>query len=483
MKQGLYTLIFSLLAAMSGYCTPNNKPNIIFIMADDLGYGDLSCYGATKINTPNVDKISSEGMMFTDAHSPASVCTPTRYAVLTGRYAWRGRLKKEVLWDGYSRSLIEPDRVTIGHIMKAKGYHTAQIGKWHLGWEDQEPVDYSKGTLGRGPNDLGFDYSFVTAAAHNLYPITFVENHQIVAENLKPIDYFIYEPNNNKIPDRIVKWHKDKDLGPSLIDAKWKPDQVDSVYTTKAIEFISDHTTNRGDEPFYLHLTPDAPHLPNNVPGFMKGTSQAGWRGDHIQMFDWMVGEINQTLKRLAIDDNTLIIITSDNGGITVGVDGRGGIYQGPFTTDFGHKSCGDLRGFKGTRWEGGHRIPLIVKWPNHIKRNTKNDGLICLVDMMASLASIVDYQLVSGMAEDSMNALPLMTGQKKEIRESLVMHDYQGRFGIRKGHWKLVDDELYNLENDLREENNVAEGHPEILEELKALLAQQQEAGYSVKR
>lgn len=436
-------------------------------MADDLGYGDLGCYGAEKINTPNIDKIAGEGMIFTDAHSPASVCTPTRYAILTGRYCWRSRLNKEVLWDGYNRSLIEPGRKTIGSIMKSKGYHTAQIGKWHLGWEDEEPVDYSIGYLGRGPKDLGFDYSFVTAAAHNLYPITFVENHKVLAEKLIPIDYYIYNPDKER-PKSDIDWHKKKDLGPSLIDVNWQPDLVDSIYTVKAINFIKEHVENEGNKPFYLHLTPEAPHLPNNVPDFMKGSSQAGKRGDHIQMFDWMVGEIDKTLHESGIDKETLIVITSDNGALLSG---------------FGHKSNGNLRDDKGSRWEGGHRVPLIIKWEGHIEPNSKNNGLICLVDMMATFAEIVGYQLEPGMAEDSYNMFPLLTGEEKNIRETLVMHDYNGKFAIRKGFWKLVDDELYNLETDVEEENNVAAENPEIVKELRALLKKQQDDGFTVIR
>ncbi|MBA7572802.1 hypothetical protein ES708_14588 [subsurface metagenome] len=361
-------------------------------MADDLGYGDLGCYGSEKIKTPNIDRIAGEGVMFSDAHSPAAVCTPTRYAILTGRYCWRSRLKKEVLWDGYTRSLIEPGRNTIAKVMKTKGYKTAQIGKWHLR----------------------------------------------------------------------------KDLGPSVIDVAWKPCLVDSIYTVKAIKFITEHVQTYKKKPFYLHLTPEAPHLPNNVPDFLKRSSKAGQRGDHVQMFDWMVGEIDKTLHDLKIDDKTLIVITSDNGAVNSGYD---------------HKSCGDLRGYKGSRWEGGHRIPLIIKWDGNIDPGTKNDGLICLVDMMATFSHIVGYELESGMGEDSFDALPMITGKRDEVRKSLVMHDYQGRFAIRKGNWKLVDEELYNLETDLAEKNNVAAEYPDVVRELKALLKKQQDDGFTVRK
>ena len=462
----LFLVLGFFLASTSCNSSPD-LPNIIFIMADDLGYGDLGCYGAEKINTPNIDKIAGEGMIFTDAHSPASVCTPTRYAILTGRYCWRTRLKKEVLWDGYSRNLIEPGRKTIGHMMKSKGYHTAQIGKWHLGWEDEEPVDYSKGYLGRGPKDMGFDYSFVTAAAHNLHPITFVENHKILASNFEVIDYYINDRTRPR-PQHLINWHEMKDLGPSLIDVNWMPDQVDSIYTVKAINFIRDHIKNNAKSPFYLHLTPEAPHLPNNVPDFKKKSSQEGKRGDHIQMFDWMVGQIDETLHELNIDDKTMVIITSDNGALLSGFD---------------HNSNGILRDDKGSRWEGGHRVPFIVKWDGHVASGKKNDGLICLVDMMATFAHLLDYDLESGMGEDSFDAFPLIMGNADEIRPNLVMHDYNGRFAIRRGDWKLVDDELYHLATDIEENNNVAEENSKKVKELQELLEKLKTDGYSILR
>ena len=203
-----------------------DKPNIIYIMADDLGYGDLGCYGATKIRTPNIDSLAKEGIRLTDAHTPSAVCSPTRYGVLTGRYCWRGRLKKEVLWSGYDCCLIEPHRKTIGNMMQESGYRTAQIGKWHLGWGDTEPVDYSKGYLGRGPKDLGFDYSFVTAAAQNLFSLTFVENHKIISK-LKPMDYYVHDPKVKKRPQNVLDWHKSHDKGPSVIAEDWRPYHVD----------------------------------------------------------------------------------------------------------------------------------------------------------------------------------------------------------------------------------------------------------------
>jgi len=446
--------------------TNTSKPNIIYIMADDLGYGDLGCYGATKIRTPNIDSLAKQGIRLTDAHTPSAVCSPTRYGVLTGRYCWRGRLKKEVLWSGYDRCLIEPHRKTIGNMMQESGYKTAQIGKWHLGWGDTEPVDYSKGYLGRGPKDLGFDYSFVTAAAQNLFPLTFVENHKIISK-LKPMDYYVHDPEVKEIPQSQLNWYKTHDKGPSVVAEDWQPYHVDKIYTDKAISFITEHVNKKSGRPFYLHLTPETPHRPNIMPEFMRGTSQAGMRGDHIQLFDWMVGQIVKTIKKLKVDQNTLIIVTSDNGPKPGGIDGT-----------FGHKSAGELRSYKASIWDGGHRVPFIACWPGKIEPATENDTLICLTDMMATFAAITDYKLTSNMGEDSFNALDVLLGKTEPIRNSIIHHDYSGNFAIRKGPWKLVGSQLFNIKEDIKESRDMAKEKPEIVAELKKLLEQQVKSG-----
>lgn len=476
MKTFLYVLPLFLLVGIFGCQSgPREKPNIIFIMADDLGYGDLGCYGATKIHTPYIDNLAEKGIKLLDAHSPSSVCTPTRYGVLTGRYSWRGRLKKGVLWSEYDRSLIEKGRKTIGNMMKESGYKTAQIGKWHLGWEDEEPVNYDNGYLGRGPRDLGFDYSFVTASAHNLSPITFVEDHRIKSR-LKPLDHNIYYPNmGGEMTETQKSWHKTHNLGSPMIAEDWQPELVDRIYTQKAIDFIILHIRTDSVNPFYIHLTPEAPHRPNVVPSNMKQKSEAGIRGDHIQMLDWMVRQIMITLMEEKIDKNTLVILTSDNGPRPVGFDGY---RDGKLVTDFDHKSAGDLRGFKGSNWEGGHRVPFIAHWPEKIKPGTTSDKLICLTDMMATFASIVGYKLEDNMGEDSFNALPVLLGKQEKIRESIISQDHGGNMAIRKGPWKLVGNQLFNLNEDLKEIQDLAEEHPEVVSSLKALLQQQVEEG-----
>jgi arylsulfatase A-like enzyme len=476
MNKYLFLAILFLAAGINSCRSDSTeKPNIVFIMADDLGYGDLGCYGATKIRTPNIDKLAENGIKLMDAHSPASVCTPTRYGVLTGRYSWRGRLKSEVHWSGYERCLVEQGRKTIGNMMQESGYKTAQIGKWHLGWEDEEPVNYDKGYLGRGPADLGFNYSFVTACAHNLSPITFVENHKIMSK-LVPLNHQLYYPfNGGPMKENQIAWHETHDLGPLMIADDWQADEVDSIYTRKTIEFITAHCTDSQSDPFYIHLTPEAPHRPNIVPDFMKQKSEAGIRGDHIQMLDWMVGQIMSTIEELGIQENTLLILTSDNGPREVGFDG---FKDGKIFTNLGHKSAGDLHGFKSSIWEGGHRVPFIACWPGKIDPGSVGDQLICLTDMMATFAGVVGYDLGEDMGEDSFNALPVLLGEQNEIRESIINQDFSGNLAMRKGPWKLIDNRLYNLEDDPGETTDFAQDKPEIAEKLRALLQKQVEEG-----
>ncbi len=466
-RELVLTTAIAIVVLMSGCRSTGpsrpEKPNIIYIMADDLGYGDLSCYGAEKIHTPHIDSLAKRGIRLTDAHTPSSVCTPTRYGVLTGRYCWRGRLREGVIWCGYDRCLIEQGRKTIGHMLQEKGYGTAYIGKWHLGWEDEVPVDYSKGWLGRGPKELGYDYSFVTAVAHNVYPLTFVENHKILSK-LKPMDYNVNFPEQKEIPAGNIEWHNNYALGPMVVAEDWNPYDTDKIYAEKAIAFLTEHVSSKPRIPFYLHWTPEAPHWPNLMPEFARGKSNAGVRGDHIQMLDWVVGQVVKALKDLNIDQNTLIIFTSDNGP-----EGK---------DKYGHKSAGELRGKKGDLWEGGHRVPFIACWPGKIEAGTQSNTLICLNDMMATIAAIVNYKLTGDMGEDSFNALPALLGEGGVVRESIVHHNARDEFAIRKGSWKLVQGQLFNIKDDLREKNDIASEHPDVVEELEALLESQINAG-----
>ncbi len=459
--------------------TDNKSPNIIFIMADDMGYGDLGCYGATKIPTPNMDSVAREGIQFTDAHSSSAVCTPSRYSVLTGRYCWRTSRKRGV-GGGFSLPLIDPARLTVASLLKKHGYATAAVGKWHVGlewqakdgqsietetWADQGKVDYSKPIIA-APTKLGFDYFFGIAGSLDMPPYCFIENDRTVGI-----------PAEEKAPYNAQQRE-------GFMTPGWKDEEVDVHFTRKAVDFIEQCQKKNPEQPFFLYLTPSAPHRPCVAPDFLKGSSQAGPRGDMVCVVDWMVGEVMQTLEQLNIIDNTLLIVTSDNGARPCDVDGN----------TYGHKSCGDLRGFKADIWDGGHREPFIARWPNRIKPGSTSDEMICLSELMSTCAAIVDAKLPDNAAEDSYNILPVLLAETHDepIREAIVHHSVDGMFSIRQGMWKLIlgrgsggfskprriefapgepQGQLYNLEKDLAESDNLWSKHPEIVERLTALL------------
>ncbi len=450
----------------------NKKPNIIFIMTDDQGYGDTTVYNPdSKIPTPNMERLAEQGMVFTDAHSPSAVCTPTRYGVLTGRYCWRTRLKRGVL-GGYNTPLIEKGRMTVGSLMKRNGYATACIGKWHLGmdWslkkgskrQDEETIDFTRPIIS-GPDELGFDYSFVTPGCPtDDPPFCFVENHCTVG-----------------IPDMISPVDPADEGRKLLMAPGWKHEKVDLTFEDKAIKFIE---KNR-NKPFFLYLPLSAPHIPWLPPDCVKGKSGAGPRGDLIVLADNILGDIMDKLDRLGISDNTLLIFTSDNGP-------REGVN--------GHKSSGDLRGQKGEIWEGGHRVPFIARWPGEIKPSTKSDETICLTDLIATCAALIGEELPSNAGQDSYNILPALLGQKynKPIRQATVHHSGAGVFAIRQGEWKLIigtkgagyhsgvesEDigQLYNLAEDPYEKNDLWDKRPDIVKRLRKLLERYKKQGYS---
>ncbi|MHA1660932.1 MAG: sulfatase family protein [Promethearchaeota archaeon] len=457
-------------------------PNIVFIFADDLGYGDLGSYGSKKIPTPNIDRIAAQGIKFTDAHSSSAVCTPSRYSVMTGRYCWRSRLKRGVL-GGYDFPLIEKERLTIARILKERGYHTAAIGKWHLGLEwpvehydpslktpgfrNEEPdIDYSKPIKG-GPTNLGFDYFFGISGSLDMPPYCFIENEHTVGI-----------PNIPKEP-----LYQQQIKGP--MTPGWRDDKVDITFTEKAKKFIQNHVHENEDEPFFLYLCTAAPHRPCDIrPEFVIGKSEAGDRGDMIVLFDWVVGQINNEIEHLGLTENTLFIISSDNGA-------RKSCFNGK---DYGHKSNGHWRGQKGDIWEGGHREPLIARWPGKIEPNKSSHEPLCLIDLFATFSALIDYSIHDNAAEDSFNMLPAFLDQNQGyfIRDSMVHHSDLGHFSLRQGKWKFIrklgsggftkpirklpkkggpKGQLYNLEEDPEEKNNLWNNKPEIVKKMKKVL------------
>jgi arylsulfatase A-like enzyme len=473
-------------------------PNIVFIMADDAGYGDVGCYNAaTKIPTPNIDRVAREGIRFTDAHSPSAVCTPTRYGVLTGRYCWRSRLKRGVLF-AYEPPLIEQERLTVASLLHSAGYHTACIGKWHLGigytakegseidfsrplpWPSvtdrslEERVDFSRRLWG-GPTELGFDYFYGTSGCPTCQPpYGFIENDRFV------------EPPSSYHDDPVYTGR------PGMMAPGWQHKHADPIIAEKAVAYIQERARSRA--PFYLYLCPSAPHEPCTeevVPEFARGRSQAGPRGDLVWLVDWMVGQVMDALERTGQADNTLLMVTSDNGalpGDRVRESDRE-VYR-----TYDHLSCGDWRGYKAHIWEGGHREPLICRWTGRIEPDTVSDELVCLGDLMATCAALVGVQLPVDVAEDSYNLLPALVGEKRveAIRPSLIHHSGTGVFSIRQGTWKLILEtqgsggwppprggppvpgsagQLYNLNDDPAEARNLWDERPKVIERLSALL------------
>ncbi len=470
----------------------DEKPNIIFIMADDMGYGDLGCYNRdSKIPTPNMDRLAKEGIRFTDAHSPSAVCTPTRYGVLTGRYCWRTRLKRGVL-NGYSPSLIDTRRMTVASLLKQYGYATACIGKWHLGLGSDKRTDFSK-PLAPGPNALGFDYFYGISASLDMPPYCYIENDRVVKEPTLTVEAGEASKDGWWRKGPIAPGFKHVDVMPTL--------------TEKAVAYIDKHAKSSRNSPFFMYFALPAPHCPIAPADFVKGRSQAGGYGDYVVEVDWAVGEVMKALEQNGFAENTLIMVTSDNGS-----PGRTKIKRAPYSIIevYGHYPSGDLRGIKADIWDGGHREPFVARWPARIRAGSTSDELICLTDLLATCAAVVGAKLPPLLSstrrrggEDSYSILPALLGKKmdKPIREAVVHHSGSGMFAVRQGKWKLIlgrgsggftkpsrvkpkpgepRGQLYDLHKDPAETNNVWAEHPGIVQRLTNLLEKYRKQGHS---
>jgi len=421
-----FTIIF-LLAIGSCSCKRSNssdKPNVLIINADDLGYGDLSCYGATKVRTPQIDKLAGEGRRFRDAHTASAVCTPSRYALLTGEYAFRkGELYSPIFLK--DPLVIDTTQITLASMMKEAGYSTACIGKWHLGFGTETPVDWNK-PLKPGPLELGFDYYFGIPVVNSHPPFVFVENHRVVGYD--PTDPFVYDETAETRPYR-EKFDMHKIGGAKAAHALYDDEQVGTTLKNKAIEWIE---ANHKD-PFFLYLATTNIHHPFSSAPQFHGTSDGGIYGDFIHELDWIVGEVLNTLDDLEIADRTLVIFTSDNGGML----NKGG--QEAWIA--GHHLNGDLLGFKFDVWEGGHRVPFIVRWPGHVEPGSESDILICNVDMLATLAAVIGRPLRPDEGPDSFNVLEAFTGNpESEIRDHLILSPERSQHNaLREGKWVYI--------------------------------------------
>ncbi len=471
----LITLMSLLFSVSLSAASTSDRPNFVFILADDLGYGDVSCLNnESKVQTPNLDALAQGGMTFTDAHSNSSVCTPTRYGVLTGRYAWRSQLKKGVL-NGYSPALIEEGRMTVASLLHGAGYKTACIGKWHLGMNFQrndDVWDYSANIL-RGPNTLGFDYFYGISASLDMPPYCYIENDTIPDVPASLIDaspYPKYWRNGPATPGFIFE-----DSLPHL--------------TQKAVAFLEQQSDK---QPFFLYLPLPSPHKPV-VPNKQFSGKTFGPYGDYVAETDWSVGEIINALKKKGLFDNTVLLFTSDNASFAS--------VEQYDVIQHGHQPNRPFRGQKTDAYEGGHHVAYFASWPGKITAGSRCDQTICTTDFLATAAAIIGKPLPQDAGEDSYNLLPLFDQSQgdKPLREATVHHSASGLFAIRKGKWKLIDGQgsggrtkvpktdpnvqLYDMEKDISETTNLYEQHPEIVAELKALLEKYKQADRSVVR
>ena len=503
MRPSFPLLAVLLLAAVSALqAAEAHKPNILVVLADDLGYGDVQCYNPQrgKIPTPNIDKLAAQGMRFTDGHSSSGVCSPSRYTLLTGRYHWRTRLQKGIV-GAFEEPLIAPDRMTLGTLAKQQGYRTACIGKWHLGWDwpvtkeqrtslspAKQPDDevtraskkaeaaeavaterqitawreiFSKPIAG-GPTTRGFDLYFGTSVP-NWPPFCFIENDHTLGI---PTEF---------LPRHLMGDNQASDQGPAVKD--WKLEGILPALGDRTIQFINDSVQRK--EPFLIYMPLTSPHTPLAVNLEWKDKSHLNLFADFVMETDAVVGRVLDALEKSGAADNTLVIFTSDNGCAPyVGVQDL---------EKLGHYPSGPLRGYKADAWEGGHRVPFMVRWPGVVKPGSVCSQLVYQADFMRTFADVFGVKLPDHAGEDSFSLMPLLQGVDKPIRESAVSASSGGTPAVRSGSWKYIPApgsggwgkggdqsqpvQLYNLAEDIGETKNLAAAMPEKVAEMKALL------------
>ena len=489
------------------------RPNIVIIIADDMGYGDPSCYNdQSKIPTPYMNRVATEGMRFTNAYAPSSVCTPTRYGLLTGRYCWRTPLKRSSLW-AWDPSLIEPNRLTLAQMLKEQGYRTAAIGKWHLGWDwplqeggyirDEfdghtlpensgenygRQIDFQRPILG-GPTARGFEYFFGVDTS-NCPPYCFIENDRTIGvpSTWRSKGMFgVLTTAHSAKSAQFERAHP----GPAL--PEWDVSAIMPNLVDRTVQYIEQQAQS---VPFFLYVPLTAPHTPIAPSQQFLGKSDAGGYGDFVHQLDWSVGQIRDALALTGMTENTLVIVTSDHG--PPHRDGTEMVGAVGSLKKYGHNPSRPWRGIKSDIWEGGHRVPFIAHWPGRIPSGTTCHEPILLVDLMRTIAGIIGYPLPNDAAEDSFDITPVLFGQETSpIREHLIFHSGDGMFAIRHGPWKLIlgrgsggllqpspkegpTGQLYNLEDDPKEQHNIYCEHVERVECLSKLVANIQQQGRS---
>lgn len=475
-----------------------NRPNVVVILADDIGYGDVSCYGAKRVKTPNLDRLAAQGLRFTDGHAPSATCTPTRYSLLTGEYAWRK--KGTGILPGNAALIIPTEGVTLPSMLKRAGYSTAVVGKWHLGLGAETGKQDWNAEVKPGPREIGFDYSFLVPATGDRTPCVYMENQRVVG--LDPADPIQVrygmkigtEPTGRENPE-LLKMKPSHGHDQTIVNgisrigymtggkaARWVDEDMADTINRKAVAFLEKSAANSREQPFFLFLPTHDIHVPRVPHPRFVGKSGMGPRGDALLQFDWTVCEIVAALDRLKLARNTLVIVSSDNGPVVN--DG----YRDQAVEKLGdHDPTGPLRGGKYSNFEAGTRVPFIVRWPGRVKPGV-SDALVCQIDLLASLAALTGQKLPREAGPDSFNVLPALLGDSKEGRDHLFEH--AGQVSVRKGNWKYIppsqgplvqattgtelgndpQGQLYDLSTDLGETKNLIAERPEVAAALAAL-------------
>lgn len=494
--------LFLLLACLFFASAPafsKERPNVLFILADDLGYGDLSSYGAEKVQTPHIDRLATEGRKFTRAYSPSSVCTPTRYNLLTGRYAWRTWLGGSTVWAN-DPLLIDPDRFTLADLFKQQGYTTACIGKWHLGfgkpgiegWDDVLGPDYNR-DLKPGPLEVGFDY-FWGFPHVSQFPHYIAENYRVIG--LDPEDPLRITPDKRPGFELDYLNRPRSGLAAALGQeggeaTRYSHEELSDRLTERTVQWLDDY---RDEEPFFLYFAHRNVHGPLIPAPRFDGTSDIGAYGDFVNEFDWSIGEVLAALERNGFKDDTLVIFTSDNGGV---LDYKPIDYP----EIEGHRINGPFRGQKTTVYEGGVRVPFLARWPGKIPAGSEDDSMIALTDFFATMAEFFEEPLPGDAAGDSFSFLGALLDQPatQAARESLVMDSYREMMAIRRGPWKLImgqhgggarypktidperpEGQLFNLDREPGERVNLYEEHPDLVKSLTTEFESIRDSGHS---
>jgi arylsulfatase A-like enzyme len=501
LKLNNYVILFALTFVVR-LTDAQTKPNVVIIYCDDLGYGDISCNGATKISTPNIDRIAKEGIRFTNSHATSSTCTPSRYGLLTGQYPWR---KKGIgIASGDAGSIIDENQFTLADVFKNAGYETAAIGKWHLGLGGKNGPDWN-GNIKPSPNDLGFDYSFIIPATPDRVPCVYVENHRVANLDLndpllvsygKPIGDLPTGKDHPELLKMMYSHQHDQTIinGISRIgymsggkSAWWNDELMAEELTGKASEFIK----NNKENPFFLYFAIQDIHVPRSPNPRFVGKSGLGARGDAILELDYNTGKILNLLDSLNLSKNTIVVFSSDNGPVL-----DDGYKDGAVEKLNGHTPGGLLRGGKYSKFDAGTRMPTLIKWPAEIKPKQVSNALFSQLDFLASFSKLTQQTLPKNSAPDSQDMLNVILGKSKNGRENIVEQSLSGGLSVLSGNWKYItpakgqammkeknmetgislEPQLYNLKKDIGETKNLASKFPEKVKELSELLIKIQE-------